>query len=576
MGHSILALGIAYLLALLAGRFANRLRIPKVTLYILLGLILGESLSGLLGYPPLLDHHITEKFKILTQIALAFILVAMGGQFKNESLKRWGKRLVIASATEILFVFALVFLSFFATNVFLTKIVIDPGFDLVTNSLILSLLLGNIAIATAPAVTLLVIREYEADGPNTELVLSLVGQNNLFAIIMFNFLIFLIFGVESKSYEVLVILGLPVLVGVLSGFFVSVWAQRLEKQVEYLLLITAAVLLNVGLSMHFNLDLFLICFSMGIIIVNASPKAAQLFGAVRTIDYPFYVIFFIIAGTHLHVEQLSLIGILGVLYIVARSAAKMAGNFFGTKWGGFNLTAQRWTGLSMLAHGGVAIGLSQKIAATWPEGGQFVQTVIMGAVIVFEILGPLSLRFALVKAGEVPIISLLAKSAPEGTFEGLYHVVDHFRSALGIPRHHKIESASDILVQHIMRKNVETICEDANFNEILRQVSHSKYDRFPVVNKSGQFIGLIDYEDIRDLVVDPAFARLVVAKDIVKPEPLTLTSNQTIGDALDVFRSHSNITYLPVVDQDDPGKLVGIISQNDVLASFRTLEKAES
>jgi len=190
-------------------------------------------------------------------------------------------------------------------------------------------------------------------------------------------------------------------------------------------------------------------------------------------------------------------------------------------------------------------------------------------VVFFELVGPIAVRHGLVHAGEVPILTMLAKKAPENSFEGFHHVIEHFRSSVGIPVGHKLKSPADILVQHIMRKNVETIRENTPFNEVLRQIAHSKYDRFPVVNEENKFIGVIDYRDIRTVIFDEVLARVVVAKDLTEPEPLVVHPEQTLGEVLDIFQKHSNISYLPVVDKEDRQKLLGIISQNDVLATFR-------
>ena len=573
LGISLIALGSAYLFSLLFGRLAVRFHIPKVTAYLLIGLFLGPSLPKLIGYPSLLTKEIVLDINVLSDIALALIMFTMGGQFKNESLKRWGKKLAIFSLSEIFITLFSLFIAFFLVNLFVTKFVVDPNMGLLGNSLYLATFIGIIAIATAPAATLLVIREYESDGPITELVLALVGQNNFVSIFLFNAVSFFLLSSGASFGSFVIKLFGPILLGMASGFIISTYAQRLEKVVEQQLLLLGAIIANVGLARLLNIDMFLISFFMGIILINSSPKAEALFNSLKSIDYPLYVVFFMIAGAHLHVEDLAHLGLLGIVYILVRTGGKLTGNWLGAKLAGFGPIEQRWTGYAMLAQAGVAIGLSQTLATTWPQGGQMVQTIVLGAVVFFELVGPISVRQSLVKAGEVPIISLMAKRAPEGHFEGLHNVVEHFRSSLGIPSHYKFTSAADIFVQHIMRKNVDTMCEDTHFNEILRLISHSKYDRFPIVNKLGEFIGVVDYSDIRDLVVDPAFSQLVVAKDIVKPEPLSLRSDQTLGEALDIFRSHTNITYLPVVDSKNQKKLVGIISQNDVLSSFRTLAK---
>ncbi len=124
-----------------------------------------------------------------------------------------------------------------------------------------------------------------------------------------------------------------------------------------------------------------------------------------------------------------------------------------------------------------------------------------------------------------------------------------------------------------MRKNIETIHDAAPFQEVLRLIAHSPYDRFPVVNGQDQFIGVIDYSDIRDMLFDPMLMRVVVAGDLAKAAPLRVRPTQTLGDVLTLFRAHQNISYLPVVDEQEPDRLLGMVSQNDVLAAFRQLRQ---
>lgn len=245
------------------------------------------------------------------------------------------------------------------------------------------------------------------------------------------------------------------------------------------------------------------------------------------------------------------------------------GSALGARWAGLDRNSQRNVGQTLLAQAGVTIGLAYSLKISWPQGGYLIEPLILGSVVLFELIGPLTVRRGLIQAGEVPLLTLLAKRARETTFEGFHHVVEHFRMALDIPVGHKVKSPTDIFVKHVMRKNVETIREDTRFNNLLHRISHSKYDRFPVTDQNDNFIGVIDYQDIRDILFDKSLANLIVAKDMVKPVPLVLYGGQTLGEALTFFQVNSDITYVPVVTRDNPKKLLGMITQNDILATFR-------
>lgn len=228
--------------------------------------------------------------------------------------------------------------------------------------------------------------------------------------------------------------------------------------------------------------------------------------------------------------------------------------------------------MSLLAQAGVAIGLAGYLAALWPEGGLLLETVILGSVIMFELFGPLAVRHGLVLAGEVPIISLLQKRAPLGTMEGLHHVVDHFRGALGLPTGHRLDDPGDMLVKHIMRRNVETVRNDTRYYELLRLIAHSRYDRFPVVDDGGHYIGMIDYAEISNLLFEPSLAQLIVASDLAAPTPHTVKPEETLREAMQTLQMNRNISFFPVIDPERPQELLGILGKNDVFAAFRRLE----
>jgi CBS domain-containing protein len=234
---------------------------------------------------------------------------------------------------------------------------------------------------------------------------------------------------------------------------------------------------------------------------------------------------------------------------------------------------RRYSGMTLLAQGAVAIGMAGSLARQWPVAGAMVETVVLGAVIVFELIGPLALRQGLVWAGEVPILSLLEKRAPKGAFEGLHHVAQHFRSSLGIPAGHRLKDPGDILVRHVMRRNVETLRDNTPFNDLLRLIAHSRYDRFPVVNDQDRFVGMIDYSEIRNLLFEPSLAQLIVANDLVHTARAQLHPDQSLREALEVVQRHPDISYFPVVDPDLGSCLLGILSQNDLLATFRKQAK---
>ena len=564
------ALAVIFLGALIGGRLASWLHVPQVSGYLLVGLAVGPSLAHLLQLPALITPDVLRELRLLGDYALALILVNIGGQFRTETLRRFGRRILFFSAGEIILTTSLVALATAACNYWLLRHSV-PGYSLGATSLIFGLLLGIIAAATAPAATLMVIREYEAEGPVTSTVLTLVGLNNLASILAFTFASHLLFHSSEGLWGLILRMAGPIVIGGFAGFVLSAWAQRLERPSEYKILVLGAVG-GVTASAHaLHLDPLLASLALGMVLANSSPRWHRIAESLHQIDYPLYVAFFVLAGANLHLETLAQLGLLGIVYVVARIAGKLLGGRLGARLGSFDKSQILYVGPTLLAQAGVAIGLAAGLASKWPEGGLLLQTVVLGSVVIFELVGPLAVRFGLIRAGEVPILSLLRKRAPEGALEGLHSVVSHFSSALGLPVGRQLRDPGDILVKHIMRRNVETIRNDTPFHELLHLIAHSRYDRFPVVDAAGNFVGMIAYSEIRSLLFEPSLSRLVVASDLTTTFPHALSPDQSLREALRTLELNRNISYFPVLDPDNPRHLVGILSQNEVLAAFRRL-----
>ncbi len=573
LAFKFIGIAVIFLSALLFGRLFSRIQIPRVTGYLLIGLLAGPSLAHWFHFTPILDEEIIISLQPLMDMALILILLSIGMSFQSSIFKRWRHRIFVFSGMEIFLTFIMVAGLIFCFNFFVLNKLI-PGMDsLLKSSLYLALILGTVAIETAPASTLMVIREYESEGPLTDAVTALVGLNNLSVIIIFNILIYYLLLPSENLLNLLAQIFIPLFWGGLVGFIISVWGQKLQTSTELQLLILGGSVAILGVCRYLNYDILLAALACGMMIANSSLKTEQIFVAIKNFDYPLYVFFFVIAGASLHLGSIVHIGWFGAIYLVSRMVGKILGTHWGAKWGHFNVTEQRWTGLVMLSQAGIAIGICKTLLNLDVPDAQQITTIIYGAVVIFEIVGPISIRFGLIKAGEVPLLTMLAKKTPIGTFEGLHQVVDFFRTSIGLPRGYHVGSAKDIPVKYIMRMNVNTIQEKTPFNEILRLIAHSRYDRFPVVGDAGRFIGVIDYEDIHDVLFESMLTNLVIAQDLVKKTPQVTYPDRTLGEVLLYFTKHKNVSYLPVVDPGNSEKLVGIVSQNDVLATFRKCKK---
>ena len=566
----LIALAFIFLGALVGGRLASVCHVPRVTGYLITGLLIGPSFAHLFHLPVLLPTEILVELRPLSEMALALILMHIGGLFEISYLDRFRHRILLFSGSEILVTFFLVALSAMVVNQFVLHAVV-PGLTLWQTTLAFSLFLGIIAVATAPAATLMVIREYEADGPVTGVVLTLVGFNNLVSVLGFTVLSHALISPGENLGVLIMRMGGPVIVGAALGFAMSVWAQRLELPSENKILVLGGIAVNVALCRMLGFDPLLASLVLGMTLANSCPRWHRLQSDIRQVDYMLYVAFFVLAGANLHIETLTHIGLLGVAYVVARVAGKLIGSALGARIGAFGPNERAYIGLTLMAQAGVAIGLASQLSHNWPVGGKLLETVVLGSVVVFELIGPLAVRHGLVRSGEVPILALLQKKAPVSALEGMHTVVQHFRSSLGVPAGHNVKDPGDILVRHIMRQNVETVSHSMPYYDLLKHIAHSRYDRFPVVDESNHFVGVIDYTEIRNLLFEPALVPLVVAGDLTTTATYALRPDQPLREALKILQLHRNISYFPVVDSEDEQKLVGILNQNDVLAAFRRL-----
>lgn len=553
MTDGFLAAGLLYSAALFAGRVFSKFHFPKVTGYLLSGLVLGPSLSEILGISPVLSNKALHSLDFLSLLGIALIMFSVGSNFRVTKLKKYGTNLIKASLIESGFTFLLVFM-------------ISTFFRFGT---VPSLFLGIMAMNTAPGATQMVMRELQSEGELSELTLILIGLNNLMGILLF-VILFYFFGGKGTSATDSIIWKLsgPVAGGVGVGLVISYWEQRLTKEIERQIMAVSMILLLIWGSIYFSYNLLFAALVAGMTVINFSPHEKRLFSDVSKIDYPIYVIFFALAGTHLKLQSLPSMGLVGIGYVFMRTIGKYYGNRAGAAAGGFSTTIKENLGSAMLCQAGIAIGLAQILANTWGDnGGLQLQNVILASVVVFEVVGPVMTRIALVKAGEVTVVSMLTSRAPVGIFEGVHDLFNHFASNIGFSMSDRFSSVGDIPIKMVMRRHVETIPEDMDFDSLLKTMGHSRYDRLPVIDSHDNLVGIIHYSDISNVLFIEELRQLVVARDISVPIIAELAEDDSLEKAMDVFHSHPNISYLFIVSSKDRKKLAGVLRHNDALSA---------
>ncbi|HEX03773.1 MAG TPA: hypothetical protein ENH10_01260, partial [Bacteroidetes bacterium] len=364
---------------------AYRLKIPRVTGYLLMGLLIGPHLTGLI------PEHVVKNLDVINDIALGLILFAIGNEFEWSLLKRIGIWNLIRLA------------AFESTGV---MVLVSGGFLLLGYDLVLSLLIGSIAVATAPAATLLVVREYHSKGPLTDRLLALVAINNLLAMGLFRVIYSFVHlgnGADPASamiqpiYEVVV----SVVLGIALGKLLGLWEKHLDELPELLLVIIGIVLVGTGIARMLHLPPMLVAMAAGATVANSSYVHRLIYVQQRQLEQPIYIAFFVLAGLSLHLETLLKMGIAGIVYLVARLLGKIGGIWVAGKYSGQPKEVSNFLGITLLCQAGVAIGLSYEVLADYPEIGQMITTIVLATVILNETIGPYLIKLGLTLAKEI-------------------------------------------------------------------------------------------------------------------------------------------------------------------------------
>ncbi|MCI6966170.1 cation:proton antiporter [bacterium] len=390
--NTLLCLAAAMALGLLLTRLAKKVNLPNVTAYLIAGLIVGPYCLNLFS------ENMLAGISELTSIALGFIAFSIGGEFKWESLKRVGVKALIITIFQAIAALAAV-----------DVVLILCGFDLP-----LSLTLGAIATATAPAATLMVVRQYRAQGTMTNTLLSVVAMDDAIGLAAFAISLAMAQSltsgaaptVQNMLISPLLEIGLSLVVGAALGTVLSFLLRFFRSRANRLSLMIAAVFAGVALSDCWGLSALLTCMAIGAAMVNLRADSGALIENTDRWTPPLFMLFFIISGAELDLQVLTTVGLLGVLYLVARSLGKYFGAALGACVVKSEPKIRKYLGLTLLPQAGVAIGMAQVVIAKLPEYGEVIRAVVLCATLVYELVGPVITRVALSRAGEIPADAL--------------------------------------------------------------------------------------------------------------------------------------------------------------------------
>ena len=383
----VLSLAIAMVAGLLMTRVMKPLHLPNVTGYLIAGLLVGPYVLNIF-------HHCdTSASSVLTNVALGFIAFSIGVEFKFSHIRQLGINAIIITVLQACMATALVDI-----------VLIIAGFPLP-----LCLTLGAIASATAPAATLMVVRQYRAKGPVTNTLLPVVAMDDAIGLMLFSISLAVskalsngeALTVKAMLLEPLLEIILSIFIGCAIGFLIALSMRFFHSRVNRLSITVTAVLLGASLASVFNLSSLLLCMAIGATLINLREDANIVLDAADSWTPPIFMLFFVLSGAELDLAVLPTVGLIGVLYLLARSAGKYLGSYFGACIVKAEPNIRKYLGITLLPQAGVAIGMAQVALSSLPQYGSRIQAVVLSATLVYEFVGPVLTKIALTAAGEI-------------------------------------------------------------------------------------------------------------------------------------------------------------------------------
>lgn len=407
--QALLSLSVAIFAGLMLSRVAKLLKLPAVTAYLVAGILVGPYCLGAfgvkgLGFTSMAD---VKTYGILSDIALGFIAFAIGNEFRLSQLKKTGKQAAVIGVVQAVFTTLLVDGALIIIHLLMPdKLPLEAA-----------IVLGAIASATAPAATLMVVKQYKAKGPVTDILLPIVALDDAVGLVLFA----VSFGVAkafmSGKVDILSVIVEPILevvlsllLGLVMGLLFTFFERFFHSRSKRLSMSVTFVLLTVGLSMlkfeiagiHIAFSSLLVCMMLGTIFCNICDFSEELMDRVDRWTAPIFVLFFVLSGAELELSVFKdyTIVIIGLVYILVRSIGKYTGASVSAKCVKCDRNIVKYLGITLLPQAGVALGMAIK-SEQLGEVGKIIANITLFAVLIYELIGPLLTKIALTKAGEI-------------------------------------------------------------------------------------------------------------------------------------------------------------------------------
>ncbi|MBE5744269.1 MAG: cation:proton antiporter [Clostridiales bacterium] len=422
MQQILLSLAIALFAGLMLSRLAKLCQLPAVTAYLVAGILIGPYCLGAFGVEGIGFTSIenVKSFSIISDVALGFIAFAIGNEFRLAQLKSIGKQATVigifqAVFTTLLVDVALVALSFAMPDKF---------------PLPAAIIMGAVASATAPAATLMVVRQYKAKGPVTDVLLPVVALDDAVGLVLFSVSFGIAKALIAGQVSILAILVEPLLEVVLSvalgagvGFLFTFCERFFHSRSKRLAMSVAFVLLIVAISnfsftiggVHVAFSPLLSCMMLGTIFCNTCDFSEQLMDRLDRWTAPIFILFFVLSGAELELSVVTdlLVVLIGVVYIVVRCLGKYFGANISSGMVKAEPNIKKYLGITLFPQAGVALGMAMKAGALGGAVGMLVANLTLFSVLIYELVGPFLTKIALTKAGEIDFAGKISQRQKE-------------------------------------------------------------------------------------------------------------------------------------------------------------------
>ena len=526
-------IGAALLFGTIGARLFQKIRLPQVVGYIIVGLVIGRS--GL----RLIDTATLDALEPFNFFALGIIGFMIGGELHRDVFRKYGKQFMTILFSQGIGTFVVV------------SVLTAGALLLVTRNIAASaavgIVLGAICSATAPAATVEVLREYKTRGVLTTTVYAIVALDDGLALILYGIstsIAAMMLSSAGDNGGITAALGVAayrlfvaIILGLLAGMALNAILRRGRDREKALTYIIGSLALVIGLCALLKVDEILAPMALGVVIINLAPRRSySAFGIVERFAPPIYVLFFVLAGAHVQVAGMSLwMCGLAAVYLVGRLLGKILGANLGARLAKSPAVVRKYLGLCLFSQGGVAIGLAlaatkrfSGVTVAQMPAGTMIMTIIMITTLVVELLGPPCVKLAVQKAGEVGL------NVTEDDLMESYTVAD------------------------MMDASATTFAESAPLATILRTISDTDAMSYPVVDDDGNLAGVISLADLKQSFSAEGLTAWLVAFDLMHPAPDTIGSNAPLAEAV-MRMTEQGLECLPVLAGEDDPKLVGII-----------------